>query len=357
MIRKGMFTNEKLSGLNPDSFNYLILLGMRSNGKSTAVKNYVVKQAFEKGLRFVYLRRWQVDIKNKYVDSYFQSVDGFRIEEITNGKYTHIRCYKGLLYFAIRNERDKWENSPEPIGYIGSLSDSEHMKSLNYPLTKYIIFEEFMTDKMYLEHEVNVLENVVSTIFRLNVGTVFMVANTMSRINPYFREWELSRIDKQKKGTIDIYNHSSTKIAVYLCDKIDTTGMNMFKSQNGMILNGEWDTVRYPHLPFKYDKSKVVYVLVFEHFENRFLMEFIVTGEYYIWYVSRKTTPIQKGTRVVSNGEVGKILYTKNFSPLNNNERLIFSFLQQGRVCFSDDITGTEFNTSFKESTGLNIFE
>lgn len=42
---------------------YMILYGMRANGKSYAVKSYVIKQAYEQGHKFVYLRRWSEDKK------------------------------------------------------------------------------------------------------------------------------------------------------------------------------------------------------------------------------------------------------------------------------------------------------
>ena len=42
--------------------NWMILYGMRSNGKSYAVKKHIIDDAL-KGKNFVYLRRWSEDIK------------------------------------------------------------------------------------------------------------------------------------------------------------------------------------------------------------------------------------------------------------------------------------------------------
>ena len=64
-----------LSKLLECGCNWNILYGMRSNGKSYAVKEHTLKQAFNKGVKFVYLRRWSEDIKTKDVDTYFDDID------------------------------------------------------------------------------------------------------------------------------------------------------------------------------------------------------------------------------------------------------------------------------------------
>ena len=84
--------------------NYNIIYGMRSNGKSYAVKKYCVEQAL-KDRHFVYLRRWREDIKTKEVASYF---DDLPFNELTNGEYQGIIAYQGYFYFySIDEETDK----------------------------------------------------------------------------------------------------------------------------------------------------------------------------------------------------------------------------------------------------------
>ena len=88
-----------LSKLLECGCNWNILYGMRSNGKSYAVKEHTLKQAFNKGVKFVYLRRWSEDIKTKDVDTYFDDID---IKKITAGKYNGVMAYQGFFYFLYR---------------------------------------------------------------------------------------------------------------------------------------------------------------------------------------------------------------------------------------------------------------
>ena len=78
-----------------------------------------------------------------------------------------------------------------------ALSASTHYKSTQYPFVKNMIFEEFVTDGLYLQNECNLLMQLVSTVFRNRKdGKVFLIGNTISRVCPYFYEWELRGIPK-----------------------------------------------------------------------------------------------------------------------------------------------------------------
>ena len=60
---------------------WMMLLGQRSNGKSYQVKQTVLENAYNNGMKFIYLRRWKEDVRQKAVTSYFEDMN---IEEITN---------------------------------------------------------------------------------------------------------------------------------------------------------------------------------------------------------------------------------------------------------------------------------
>ena len=49
------------------------------------------------------------------------------------------------------------------IGYAHSLNQNERYKSQIYPRVKYVIFEEFITDKLYLPNECETLQQYTST--------------------------------------------------------------------------------------------------------------------------------------------------------------------------------------------------
>lgn len=95
----------------------------------------------------------------------------------------------------------------------------------------YILYEEFITDNSYLYDEPRQLQQFVSTVARSEKLTVILIGNTLSRVCPYFSEWCLEGVLKQKQGTIEIYHFHTEKgivdIAVEYCANADTSE-NMF---------------------------------------------------------------------------------------------------------------------------------
>ena len=94
-----MFDKQKFYDLQPlldTQCKWLILYGMRSNGKSFSVKRHVILDAYNNGRGFVYLRRWAEDIKEKEVASYFDDMPG---AQLTNGDFIGITAHRGFFYF------------------------------------------------------------------------------------------------------------------------------------------------------------------------------------------------------------------------------------------------------------------
>ena len=57
-----------LSNLLKTESQYKMLLGERSNGKSYAVKEYILNEAYKNNNQFAYIRRWREDIKSASVE-------------------------------------------------------------------------------------------------------------------------------------------------------------------------------------------------------------------------------------------------------------------------------------------------
>lgn len=333
---------------------YAILLGMRSNGKSSAVKSYCLEEFKHNKSKFVYIRRYKDDMKNWMVERYFSNVEGFDVRKILDIDNGFIGAKNGELYICsnvIENGKDKrmWGES---VGYSVALSEIEHYKSINFPDAKYIIFEEFVTTQPYLKDEVNMLFNFVSTIFRLNSGIVFLVANTISNINPYFREFELTNIDKQPINSIDMYINDNTRIAVWLTAPLDgnQNSKNMFFGERGkMINNGEWDRKQMKKLDYPYKQYNVLYEIVCCCNNKKYLLELLEKNNNHVWYITPKTTPIQKNTRLIGDCDIENDYTTTGFTPLNESEKRAFSLLKQGKIAFMDNLTGTEFIQAYKQ--------
>ena len=342
----------------------IILLGERSNGKSFAVKEYLLKAAYKKGEQFGYLRRYAEDIKDYTVNDYFSDCIMNRngheyIKEWTNGEYTPVTCYRKSIYFANYDQETDKIIRGRKIGRVFGLSASEHYKSLSFPDIKNIVYEEFITNGYYLQvqgGEPKLLLNFISTVFRHEKGKVFCVGNKLSRICPFFNEWQLVNLPKQKPGSVDVYNNKDdegniTKIAVYLTHSMKINSGMFFGNAAKSITGGEWETDEQPHLKGHRDDYNEIYTIVFKFDKTTFLCEFLqsrINPDNFTWFISPKTTPIQKNTRIVANSYNISSLCTIGFIPLTAAEGNIFKMLHQGKVCFSDNLTGTEFKQCYK---------
>lgn len=338
----------------------LLILGERSNGKSFAVKETIIKDAYKNDIQFAYIRRYSEDIKDYLMTEYFDDCilnkNGHQyIKEWTNGEYTTITAYQKNVYFANYDEESGKVIKGKKIGRMFGLASSEHYKSLSFPSIKNLVYEEFITDGYYLPNEPKKLLNLMSTILRHDKGKLYCVGNKISRMCPFFGEWQLVKIPKQKSGTVDIYRvndeDSTTRIGVYMTHSMKINSGMFFGNANKAISKGEWETDEQPHIKGHRDDYKCIYTVVMKYDKNMFLCEFlqnIINPDLFTWYITPKTTPIQDNTRVVSNNYNISNLCTIGFVALNKNENIIFNMLKQGKVCYSDNLTGTEFKQCYK---------
>ena len=216
--RKNYVSADKIKKIDCD---YLLLLGERANGKSYASKSLILSECYRRNtVEFIYLRRFDLDIKDSVAVNYFADMP---IYEITNGEYTCVDVFRKDIYFANVDENTGKVVRGRKIGHCHALSGAEHYKSLAFPKVEFIIFEEFISvDGHYLFNEPDKLQHYVSTIFRHKKGKVYLIGNTISRICPYYREWGLEKgLRSQKQGEVRYYKIDQTMIALYLTDSLN----------------------------------------------------------------------------------------------------------------------------------------
>lgn len=344
MARKKEYYNiDKL--LTVDA-QYYMLLGMRSNGKSYQVKKTVIVDAYKYGKKFGYVKRWSTDITAKKVTQYF---DDANISEWTDGNWTGIKAWGGDIFFTVTENGE--EVKSESIGGYFALNVRETYKSLVYKDFYNIIYEEFITDKMYLDNEPTSLQHLVSTILRDNNGRVFLVGNTLSRVCPYLCEWSLDNALKQKQGTIDLYhfhneNGSVTNIAVQNCESIATNTSMFFGQASKNILTGEWETKEYPRPP---KDGELAYEVLLSYMSFDMIMSLMVnieTGGLYVnVYPYTHKHPLRiKDMRRITNVFDTSPMVTNCLDRRRKPEALMIECLKGGKVTFSDNLTGTDFN-------------
>ena len=338
-----------LSKLLECGCNWNILYGMRANGKSYAVKEHALKQAFNKGVKFVYLRRWSEDIKTKDVDTYFDDID---VKKITGGKYNGVMAYQGFFYFSYIDEEAEKEARGPQIGRYCSLNQGERYKSQVFNDYDIIIFEEFLTNKIYLgssdNPEPKQLMQFVSTVSRDRDIKVFMIGNTISRVCPYFSEWGLSGVMQQKPGTIDIYHlrgeNGVVDIAVENCEVVETKSKMFFGNSSKQITSGEWEVNDCPKLLKPYAYYDMLYEIDIQYGDFKYIMQLMCDGEtggtfVYIY----PNTSGRKINRVITNVFHVDPYITNGLNPRIRAEQMIARCFREGSVCYSDNLTGTDF--------------
>ena len=237
---------------------YYMIFGERSNGKSFAVDKYIIDKFFEEGKQFAFVKRYEEDIKTKYMSEVFNPLENYILE-----KYGHrIKFYRGcwLLY---EDGTEGKISECKVFGYAFSLANVNRTKATSYPDIDTILFEEFMSiDCTYLPDELNLFLNLISTIvrYRHNVK-VFMLANAISKFSPYSSALGI-RLHRIKKGDIILKEYTDkkgfkTRFAIERSENVNVFDNNQNTNKivynnfgnagvGQMITSGEFEVHAYP---------------------------------------------------------------------------------------------------------------
>lgn len=345
---------------------YVLLISARNDGKSYAAKYKALRDAIG-GKLFCYLRRYEIDLKRVDPVQYWADFLGFDnvIEKLTGGKWSEITADKTGFYLCNRDEKGKEIRGPL-VGYIHALSVSRSYKSMAYPTVENILYEEFVTDAGYLYNEPAKLQQYVSTIFRRRTGRVYLIGNTISRISPYYKQWQLTGVEKMEPGQLDVYDMDVTenveepytvRLIVYrpnVTGKKNKGKSGMFFGKSaGMITGQQWDSHDQPQLKDKRAMYVERYRLIFDSDANAkftmILLQHAQNRNYVTWYVEPFEGEIPEGARIVGPWPVESPYWTKDFQPIVPQEAALFRWIRLGHVVYSDNLTGTEFKRALRQ--------
>lgn len=188
----------RLDNILKNDGQYYVIIGERSNGKSYALNEYILDKFFQTGEQFVYVKRYDEDIKKKYMQEVFPPLEKYILEKY--GK--RIKFYQGQWLAYNDGESGKLSDC-EVMGFAMSLAQANRYKGTAYPHVTTILFEEFMSiDCSYIPDEINMFLNLVSTVVRYRTNVkVFMLANTISKYSPYFSALGL-KAHRINKGSV-----------------------------------------------------------------------------------------------------------------------------------------------------------
>lgn len=307
--------------------DYNIIFGERSNGKTYASLKYGIERYIKTGEQMSYIRRWREDLRGKRAENLFANhVANGLIEELTDGKFNEV-FYLSNKWFLSYYDKDKNKRYPDttPFCFGFCLSEQEHEKSSSYPNVTTIVFDEFLTRRIYLPDEFMLYMNLLSTIIRQRDNVkVFMLGNTVNKFCPYFQEMGLKNVGVMEQGTIDIYRfgeHGAT-VAVEYCDTIVKQKASnkyfCFDNQNlQMITGGKWELAVYPHLPCKYKPKDVLFVFYIKFNDAILQGNIIQVGDENFCYIHQKTTPIKD--------EDNSLIYSLEMNGKPNYKRKLIS--------------------------------
>lgn len=350
----------RLDNILSQNAHYNLIIGERSNGKSYACKEYAIKQYFENGAETAIIRRFREDLRGRRASDYFKDVcENGIVEKLSKGEYNTITYYAGRWYFAKGEMNEdgiiELTKSVKPFAYFFALTDMEHDKSTSEPNIKIIIFEEFLTRKMYLPDEFVIFMNTLSTIIRLrNDVKIFMLGNTVNQWSPYFSEMGLKHIREMKPKDIDLYTYgeSDLRVAVEFADSpsknkpsnvyfaFDNPKLNMIKGGSGA---GIWEVNIYPHCPVKYQNKDIRFVFFIKFDADILQCEIVYTDSLKFIYIHRKTTELknpEKDLIYCLNYDVRPNWRRKLNKPILDIEKKIYMFFAEDKIFYQDNEVG-----------------
>lgn len=350
-----------LNKINKKNATYNVIFGERSNGKTYATLKQVLENYFNDGSQFAYIRRWSVDVQPKRMNNLFNAIieDGY-LEKLSGGKFTAIFYRTGRFYLCTYNDKGKpIYNEEDIIGYAFSLSENEHNKANSYPRVTTIIFDEFLTNKIYLPDEFILFMNTVSTIVRQRTNVkIYMLGNTVNKFCPYFKEMGLTNILTMKQGTIDVYTYGETKLKVaveYADSKKKFKKNNFYFAFNNpklkMITGGAWELNIYPHAPVKWLPKNIMFTYFIDFNDSIYQCEIINKDTNVFTYIHEKTTPIKNPDKdiIYTLDYNPKINYNVNIlKPLNDYQNKITWFYTHDRVYYQNNNVGDAINNYLK---------
>ena len=350
-----------LNKINKKDATYNVIFGERSNGKTYATLKQALENYFDNGSQFAYIRRWSVDVQPKRMNNLFNAIieDGY-LEKLSGGKFTAIFFRTGRFYLCTYNDKGKpIYNEEDIIGYAFSLSENEHNKANSYPRVTTIIFDEFLTNKIYLPDEFILFMNTISTIVRQRTNVkIYMLGNTVNKFCPYFKEMGLTNILSMKQGSIDLYTYGESKLKVaveYADSKKKFKKNNFYFAFNNpklkMITGGAWELNIYPHAPVKWLPKNIIFTYFIDFNDNIYQCEIINKDTNVFTFIHEKTTPIKNPDKdiIYTLDYNPKINYNVNIlKPLTDYQNRITWFYTHDRVYYQDNNVGDAINNYLK---------
>lgn len=157
-----------------------ILIGERGVGKSYGIKNYVIKRFLKRKEKFLYIRRYDNELKAIFQKDFFGDIKD--------------KFPKNLLKSSSR----KFYIDGEIFGYAKRLTEAQDLKSSSFEDITTIVFDEYAIEKnkrYYLPNEGMIIAGLLDSIIRNRSNVkVFFLMNAVEGIefSPLFTFFNLT---------------------------------------------------------------------------------------------------------------------------------------------------------------------
>lgn len=344
---------------------YKIIIGQRSNGKTYGWCRKVLSEYLKTGKPSAYIRRLDKQIEVKMLGNLFTPHTEW-LEKESKGKWNSF-IYRSHCFYLARYETQengvskKMAQDKTAFCHTYALNTAETSKGADNGEVFSICFDEFMTRAYYLNNEFILFQNILSSILRGREGaTIYMLANTVNRYCPYFKDMGLSRVSNQKQGTIDIYKLGKTdlRIAVEYCSMMDvssTKAADYYAFDNPqlqMITTGTWEIALYRHAPPELSSYRIIYTFFIVFADKTVQGDIHMYKGYPIIFFHQKTTPIKDFDKVVvylQDSVDGNPLHQIDLRIAPTKaQKLILDLIHHQKMFFSDNELGEIVNNWLK---------
>lgn len=214
LTQDDMFWNIDRTATHNCLFNFIV--GNRGGGKSFGGKGWVIEKFIKRGEQFIYVRRFEEDLKEP-LETFFNDISvmfpDYEFKVLGNKLYLRKSLAEG--------EDRKWTED-DLCGYGIQLSTANKKKSISYPKVTTMIVDEFLLEEsrnqQYLQNEVRKFMELYETVARPGTNhpdvTVWFLGNAISITNPYFVEFNLKLPNKMDRNGKRIWKHPNGDILV-----------------------------------------------------------------------------------------------------------------------------------------------
>lgn len=326
------------------------VLSERSDGKSLWFLKECVIDYFNTGHRFAYVRRYDDNIKQKDVNRYFADPN-FVSWLSSKTDYTGIKAIRGELWLMTKDDSGK-ETPGELIGWPFAINVQEKYKSLHFDKCYNIIFEEFITNKLYLYNEFMEFNHLISTLCRSGKYRAILIGNTIARDCPYLLEMGIN-IFETTPGKIyeakikQMSGNTITCLFDYVLPGEKETFF--FGKAEKNIVAGNFDTEEQPHMFFKYNDAELLYKCVYvTSLQQAFniCVLFYDDNKYLYIYPAKYSEAIESYNDIFS--DVPSFENGFFYKAEKKRQLRVQPLIRAGRMLFSDNLTGTEFKRAIK---------